>query len=115
MHARAKQFTYALLDERVPPASPMDREQALAELASRYFGSRGPDRSALFAPGAAPRPARGVDVRSSHGLVIDARIRGTWHRLAQGTDVDIAPVQPLTETQRRAVARAVARYRSFFE
>lgn len=39
---RGKQFTYALLDERVPPGKPMDLETSLAELARRYFASRGP-------------------------------------------------------------------------
>lgn len=40
---RGKQFTYALLDEVVPPASkPISRSQALAELTKRYFYSRGP-------------------------------------------------------------------------
>jgi hypothetical protein len=39
---RAKQFTYALLDERVPPAKAAGRAEALVELASRYFTSRGP-------------------------------------------------------------------------
>ena len=37
-----RQFTYALLDERVPPTPPLSREEALAELARRYFTSRGP-------------------------------------------------------------------------
>ncbi len=37
-----KQFTYALLDERVPAVKPLDRDTALAELARRYFASRGP-------------------------------------------------------------------------
>ena len=180
---RGKQFTYALLDERVPSAPAFDREQALAELARRYVSSRGPvalpdfiwwsglpardaraalatlgpeiqreqidgreylfpdtrvpdlrklqttfllpdydeygisykDRGALLGPGAAPWPARGVDVRSSHALVIDGRIGGTWRRIAQSTAVDIEPVQPLSERQQRAVTRAVARYRAFFE
>lgn len=39
---RGKQFTYALLDERVPPARTLDRDEALAELARRYFTSHGP-------------------------------------------------------------------------
>jgi hypothetical protein len=39
---RGKQFTYALFDERVPAASPMPRDEALAELARRYFTTRGP-------------------------------------------------------------------------
>ena len=39
---RGKQFTYALLDERVPPARPLSRDEALAELTRRYFMSHGP-------------------------------------------------------------------------
>ncbi len=39
---RGKQFTYALLDDRVPPAPAREREEALAELARRYFESHGP-------------------------------------------------------------------------
>jgi hypothetical protein len=39
---RGKQFTYALLEERVPPARALLREEALAELARRYFMSHGP-------------------------------------------------------------------------
>jgi hypothetical protein len=37
-----KQFTYALLDERVRPSKPMHPEESLAELSKRYFASRGP-------------------------------------------------------------------------
>lgn len=39
---RGKQFTYALLEERVPPAKTWEREAALAELVRRYFTTRGP-------------------------------------------------------------------------
>lgn len=39
---RGKQFTYALLDERAPQARTLDREEACAELARRYFTSHGP-------------------------------------------------------------------------
>lgn len=39
---RGKQFTYALLDERVPPARRLERDEALAELVRRYFSTRGP-------------------------------------------------------------------------
>jgi len=39
---RGKQFTYALLEERVHPVKPMERDEALAELISRYFSTRGP-------------------------------------------------------------------------
>jgi hypothetical protein len=39
---RGKQFTYALLEERVPPAKTLERDEALAELTKRYFQSHGP-------------------------------------------------------------------------
>lgn len=39
---RGKRFTYALLDERVPPSAKLTREDALAELTRRYFASHGP-------------------------------------------------------------------------
>ncbi len=39
---RGKQFTYALLDERVPTAKTLSRAEALAEFTRRYFTSHGP-------------------------------------------------------------------------
>ena len=39
---RGKQFTYMLLDERVPPGNPVERDAALAELTRRFFTSHGP-------------------------------------------------------------------------
>jgi hypothetical protein len=39
---RGKQFTYALLDERVPPSRALDRDEALLELTTRYFATRSP-------------------------------------------------------------------------
>lgn len=39
---RGSQFTYALLDDRAPAVRVPPREEALAELARRYFTSRGP-------------------------------------------------------------------------
>lgn len=39
---RGKQFTYALLDERVPPVPALPREQALAGLTRRYYTGHGP-------------------------------------------------------------------------
>jgi hypothetical protein len=39
---RGKQFTYSLLNERVPPSKPLTKKEALAELTTRYFTSRGP-------------------------------------------------------------------------
>ncbi len=39
---RGKQFTYALLDERVKPTKSLLKEEALSELCKRYFSSRTP-------------------------------------------------------------------------
>lgn len=39
---QGKQFTYALLDERVPCFPVLSYEQALSSLTARYFASRGP-------------------------------------------------------------------------
>ncbi len=39
---RGKQFTYALLDERVPQTRKLDHDEALAELVKRYITSHGP-------------------------------------------------------------------------
>ncbi|HYU34421.1 MAG TPA: winged helix DNA-binding domain-containing protein [Thermoanaerobaculia bacterium] len=39
---QGKQQTFALLEEWVPPAKVLDRDEALAALAERYFTSRGP-------------------------------------------------------------------------
>jgi hypothetical protein len=46
---RGKQFTYMLLDERIPVVVPFTREEALVELSRRYFMSRGPATVADFA------------------------------------------------------------------
>jgi len=37
-----KHITYALLEERVPAAKPLERDEALAKLTRRYFTSHGP-------------------------------------------------------------------------
>src|SRR5260221_11504732 len=39
---RGKQFTYALLDERAPQTKTLARDEALPELAKRYFTGYGP-------------------------------------------------------------------------
>ena len=46
---RGKQFTYALLDERVPKASSKTRDEALLELTRRYFATRSPATPRDFA------------------------------------------------------------------
>jgi hypothetical protein len=39
---QGKQFTYALLEEKIPPARALEHDLSLAELAKRYFLSHGP-------------------------------------------------------------------------
>jgi hypothetical protein len=46
---RGRQFTYALLDERVPMSASRSRDDALAQLARRYFTSHGPAQLRDFA------------------------------------------------------------------
>jgi hypothetical protein len=46
---RARQFTYALLEERAPNARRLDRDEALAELTRRYFTGHGPAQVQDFA------------------------------------------------------------------
>jgi len=46
---RGKRHTYALVDERVPPAPPRERDSALAELARRYVEGHGPAQMADLA------------------------------------------------------------------
>jgi hypothetical protein len=46
---RGKQFTYALMDDRVPVARRRSRDDSIAELARRYFTSHGPAQLHDFA------------------------------------------------------------------
>ena len=46
---RGKRQTYALVDERVPPAPPRTHDEALAELARRYVEGHGPAQAADLA------------------------------------------------------------------
>jgi hypothetical protein len=77
-----RQPTFALLDEWLPSTRILDRDEALAELARRYFTSHGPatlqdftwwsglsagDARAAFARAGSPKPARAdARVRSPH-------------------------------------------------
>lgn len=66
---RGKQFTYALLETRAPSANKMQRDEALAELSMRYFGSRGPATVKDFAwwSGLSLTDAsRGIDMVKTH-------------------------------------------------
>lgn len=68
---RGKQFTYALLDERVPTTAKLARDEALAALTRRYFASHGPAtlRDYAWWSGLTAAEARaGVEMAAPHLL-----------------------------------------------
>lgn len=78
---RGKQFTYALLDERAPQTSAVfDREQSLAELASRYFTSHGPAtlRDFVWWSGLTVKDAR-AGISAAGGALHESTIDGRVH------------------------------------
>ena len=80
---RGKQFTYALLDDRAPkPEARLERDEALAELARRYFRSRGPATIDDFKwwSGLAPADAR-AGLESARSALASSVIGGRtyWH------------------------------------
>jgi hypothetical protein len=92
---RGNQFTYALLEERVPPASIPARDEALAEIARRYFTSHGPASLLDFVwwSGLTVRDARtGIDAtrRSLSQEIIDGR--AYWSVPSQSVVRRLSPV-----------------------
>src|SRR5438034_3950749 len=85
---RDKQFTYALLDERAPQARTLDRDEALAELARRYFTSHGPATLQDFAwwSGLPLRDVRaGAELAALH--IDRMRINGVEYFIGASTPV----------------------------
>jgi hypothetical protein len=73
---RGKQFTYALLAERAPAARRLERDEALGELARRYFGSHGPAtvRDFVWWSGLTTADAkRGLEIGRAQREEIDGR------------------------------------------
>jgi hypothetical protein len=114
---RGKQFTYALLEERVPPAARLERDEALLELTRRFFSTRGPATERDFAwwsgltmsdarrgiqvAGRTLEPLRSTKGTSgsrrapSDGVALRAsavQLRRVLHRL-QGSQRDCAPTR----------------------
>jgi hypothetical protein len=88
---RGKQHTYALLDERAPPARSLDRDEALAELVRRFFTSHGPATVKDFAwwSGLSSADARaGLEMNRSHLDTAVANEKTYW----------FAPQTPLAPT-----------------
>ncbi len=80
---RGKQFTYALLDDRVPSVPLPAREEALAELARRYFTSHGPAQLKDFGwwSGLTSAEAR-IGLEMSRHHLAEEEIDGTRYWLA---------------------------------
>ena len=97
--------THALLDERVPRSAPRDRDDALGELARRYFTTRGPATVHDFAwwSGLIIADARrAVDAAGKAVARIDIDGRPHW----------MAPAAP--EPPRRARAHLLPNYDEYF-
>jgi hypothetical protein len=88
---QGKQFTYALMEERVPRARPLARDQALGELVSRYFISHGPATVKDFAwwSGLTAADARtGLEI-AAHALE-HVEVDGTPYWMARDMPADVA-------------------------
>jgi len=85
---RGKQFTYALFDSRVPAAPPRDRDEALHDLALRYFATRGPATAQDFAWWSGLTVADGTRGAAAAGSVLErftAEGRTYWYDPSRGT------------------------------
>jgi len=83
---RGKQFTYALLDERVPATKALARDAALAELARRFFTSRGPAMIHDFAKWAGLTLADGRrGVEAAGRALAEEAVDGTRYWFAPST------------------------------
>ncbi len=71
---RGKQFTYALLEERVPPVAPLTRDESLAELTRRFFTGHGPAAVQDFAKWSGLSSA---DAKRGLEMVADQLLRET--------------------------------------
>ncbi len=90
---QGKQQTFALLEEWVPPARTLEREEALGELARRYFTSHGPATVHDFTwwAGLTVADARlGIDLAGSHLERLEAEGKAYW----LAPLVPLAPIKP---------------------
>ncbi len=85
-----KQFTYSLLEKRVPRSRALDRDESLFELTRRYFTSHGPATARDFAwwSGLTTRDARrGIDMARSEFDRMQVDEIEYW--LARGTQTSV--------------------------
>jgi hypothetical protein len=92
---RGKQQTYALLDERAPHAKTLQRDEALAELARRYFTSHGPAtlRDYVWWSGLTTADAKaGLEMVKSEFLQDDIDGQTYWRAASMPMATESAPV-----------------------
>jgi len=85
---RGKQFTYALLEERVPQVKVWAREEALAELMKRYFTTHGPAtlQDFIWWSGLTMADAKnGMDMVKSEFISEDINGQTLWFREPKST------------------------------
>jgi hypothetical protein len=120
-----KQFAYGLFEERVPKSRVMHKEAAFAELARRYFLSRGPATVQDFAwwSGLTLTNARdGLDEQfaaaCSGGLkpvvIHNGKVAGVWRRAENKDRVVVKATYFASPAPVRAYAVAVKKYAAFF-
>jgi hypothetical protein len=95
---RGKQHTYDLLDERVPPARMLERDEALVELTRRFFTSHGPAtvKDCAWWSGLVPSDVRrGLELNTSQLEM--ARLDGQqyWFGPDSRTDLAASPIAHL--------------------
>jgi len=93
---RGKKQTYALLDERAPTATVLDRDEALARLTRRYFTSRGPATPKDFARWSSLKM---VDVKAGIEMVASE----LEHRVVDGRAYWLGPGSPGARPRRPRV------------
>lgn len=96
---RGRQFTYALLEERVPAARPRDGDEALREMVVCYFTSRGPAQvqDLVWWSGlSAAQTRRGLEMArdSLERVVIEEREYWAWPDGTKAAQTAVAHLLP---------------------
>lgn len=95
---RGKQFTYALVDERVPASAPLDRDEALLRLTRLYFASRSPATLQDFSWWSGLRMGdakRGAEIAGLRTVTIEGReYRTAGQRRARAPRTPVAHLLP---------------------
>jgi len=96
---QGKQFTYALFDDRVPKTGILSKDEALAELATRYFISHGPATLQDFtwwSGLAAVDAKRGLEIVKNEFIKMTSDDRDYWMLKEQpGVSPNKAPIAHL--------------------